>query len=268
LEYREVFYNRRFFLLNDRQQKILDLLEKNGEVNFQKLKTIFSNVSIMTLRRDLIGFENDGILIRTHGGGKSIKKITLDNSGEENAYSRREAQNIEAKNMIAKKALLLLECGRSIYFDAGSTIMSLAKILPDKNFSIVTSSANISIELSKKEQISVVLLGGLLNKNTLSVSGPASINMIESINIDLAFMSVSGFSIENGFTVSNIFECELKKKVVVRAKKVIILMDSTKINKDLPFTFVHLDDINILITENALSDDINDALNKFNVQKI
>ena len=92
--------------------------------------------------------------------------------------------------------------------------------------------------------------------------------MLESINIDLAFMSASGFSIENGFTVSNIFECELKKKVVSRAKKVIMLMDSTKIYKDLPFTFVQLDDIDVLITENPLPDDINNALNNFKVQKI
>ena len=116
-------------MINERQKKILELLEFNGEVHLQKLKEIFPDVSEMTLRRDLIGFENDGFIVRTHGGGKSIKKITDAISGEENAYSRREMENVEAKNIIAKKALMFLESGRSIYFDAGSTIMSLAKIL-------------------------------------------------------------------------------------------------------------------------------------------
>jgi DeoR/GlpR family transcriptional regulator of sugar metabolism len=253
-------------VVNDRQKKILEILEYNGEVHLQMLKEIFPEVSEMTLRRDLIGFENEGLIIRTHGGGKSIKKIADGNFGEENAYSKRASENIEAKNIIANKALPLVESGRSVYFDAGSTMMHLAKILPDENFAVITSSANISIELVKKDKISVVFLGGLLNKNTLSVSGPAPISMIESINIDLAFMSASGFSVENGFTVSNIFESELKKKVISRAKKTIMLLDSSKIQKDLPFTFAKLDDIDILISEKKMNKDIHAALNEKGVR--
>jgi DeoR/GlpR family transcriptional regulator of sugar metabolism len=219
----------------------------------------------MTLRRDLISLENDGHLIRTFGGAVNAKRFEGSN-GEEDAYSRRAAENVEAKIKIAEKALGLLEKGRSIYFDAGSTLMCLAKLVPDENYSIVTCGANIALELVKKSNVSVVTPGGLLNKNTLSISGPNAVSFMDTINIDIAFMATSGFSFDSGFTVSNIYECELKRKVIKRARKKIILMDKTKINKNLPFTFAGLEDINMLISENVLPKEIADEIGKYNIK--
>lgn len=252
---------------NERQKKILRLIEQKGEIQLQQLKELFPEVSMMTLRRDLISLENEGHLIRTYGGAVSVKRVS-DLNGEEDAYSRRAHENVEAKMKIAEKALPLVEKGRSIYFDAGSTLMCLAKILPDDSFSIVTSSANISLELIKKQGTSVVVLGGLLNRNTLSMSGPNAISLLDNINIDLAFMSASGFSIENGFTISNMYECELKRKVIKRAKKVIMLMDTSKINKDLAFTFANLEDISVWVCETDLPPEVEAEAKKYKVQII
>ncbi len=243
---------------NDRQLQILQLLDTKGEVQLQQLKELFPEVSMMTLRRDLIGLEAEGRLIRTHGGAVSLKRLSVSvgNNGEEDSYSRRAAENVEAKLKIADKAIDTVEKGRSIYFDAGSTVMCLAKILDDDSYSIFTSGANIALELVKKLRTSVVLLGGLVNRNTLSTSGPDAILSLDSVNIDTAFMASSGFSIDSGFTVSNIYECELKKKIVKRAKKVILLMDTSKVNKNLPFTYATLEDIDVWVTETALPQDI------------
>ena len=252
-------------MYNKRQQYIIELIEKKGEIQLQELKDIFPDVSMMTLRRDLISLEKKKMVIRTYGGAISIKKIP-NVSGEENPYNLRAAENVEAKIEISKKALNFVERGRSIYFDAGSTIMYLAERLSDENYSIVTSGINIGLELMKKTKLSVITLGGLINRNTLSVSGFNTINFIDYINIDLAFMSASAFSIDNGFTISNIYECELKRKVIENAKKVIMLMDSSKINKNLPFTFAKLEDIDIWISEKTMPSEIIDAAKKNNVQ--
>lgn len=252
---------------NERQHKILMVLEQDGEVQLQKLKEKFPNVSMMTLRRDLISLEQDGYMVRTYGGAVATKKLA-GGIGEEDAYSRRAAEQNEAKLTIAHKALKLIEEGRSIYFDAGSTIMQLAKLLDDGNFSIVTSGANIALELVKKQHTSVVILGGLVNKNTLSSSGPNAILQLDTVNIDVAFMSASGFSSDSGFTVSNVYECELKRKVVKRAKKIIILMDSSKINKNLPYTYCTMDDVDIWVCEKELPGDLEIEAKKFHVEII
>lgn len=252
---------------NGRQQQILKILEQTGEVQLNQLKDTFPDVSMMTLRRDLISLENEGLLIRTYGGAVNAKKFNSI-SGEEDAYSRRAVENVEAKLKIAEKAVPFVEKGRSVYFDAGSTIMCLAKALADDSFSIVTCGANIALELVKKQNTSVVSLGGLVNRNTLSMSGPNAMTFLDSINIDIAFMAASGFTLDSGFTVSNIYECELKKKVLSRAKKVIILMDTSKINKTLPFTFAKLQDIDVLITEKPLSAELQDECRKHEVSII
>ncbi|HWQ79445.1 MAG TPA: DeoR/GlpR family DNA-binding transcription regulator [Anaerovoracaceae bacterium] len=241
--------------MNGRQQQILNILEQKGEIRLQELTELAPNVSSMTLRRDLISLENEGYLIRTIGGAVSAKKVGALN-GEEDAYSRRASEHIEAKFTIAEKALPLVETGRSIYFDAGSTVMCLAKLLPDENYSIMTCSANIALELVKKLSPAVMVLGGLLNRNTLSLSGPGALDFLDTVNIDIAFMSSSGFSIEHGFTVSNMYECELKKKVVNRAKKIILMIDSSKIGKTLPFTFARLENIHTLIVEDPNANNI------------
>lgn len=252
-------------MYNKRQQYIIELLDKKGEIQLHELKEIFPDISMMTLRRDLISFEKEGLILRTYGGAVSVKKLS-NVSGDENPYYLRASESVEAKIEISKKALEFIEKGRSIYFDAGSTIMYLAERLSDENYSIITSGLNISLELMKKIKLSVISLGGLVNRNTLSVSGSNTINFLDYINIDLAFMSASAFSIENGFTISNIYESELKRKVIENAKKVIMLMDTSKLNKNLPFTFAKLEDIDIWITEKELPVEIIQSAKKNNVQ--
>ena len=250
---------------NERQHKILTLLEKKGEIVLKELQDVFPGVSAMTLRRDLIRFEHEGLLVRTYGGAISVKKLP-GGTGDEDPYDMRASENIEAKMEIARKSAPLVEKGRSIYIDAGSTTMCLAEVVPDNNYSFVTSGINIGLNLIKKQKVSVITLGGLVNRKTLSVSGPNAIAFFDNINIDLAFMSSSGFSIENGFTISNMYECDLKRKVIQKAKKVIMLMDSSKINKNLPVTFATLEDVDILVTEQNVPREIEEEAQKHGVQ--
>lgn len=238
-------------MYNDRQERILSILNEKGEIQITDLKDMFPQVSTMTLRRDLSLLEGKGLLIRTHGGAVNIKKLSSI-YGEEDAFSLRVAENVEEKMSIAQKALAFLDNGRSIYLDAGSTMMYLAKLIPDEPFSILTSGVNIAMELTKKPKITIYNTGGQLNHNSLSSSGPTSMSMLDFINIDIAFMAASGFTVENGFTVSNFFECELKKAVIRKAKKVIMMVDSSKFGKLLTFTFGNLSDLDILISDGKL----------------
>lgn len=235
-------------MANPRKKTIIRLLNENGSVTLTELNEIFSDVSSMTLRRDLIQLEEEGIAIRIKGG--AIKAPTSDaHTGEESAYSIREGTSKTAKEIIANKAMPLLETGRSIYMDAGSTIMTFASALEDDHYAFVTSGINIAQKLLEKEHATVIVLGGFANKNTLSLSGPLSQNILNTLNIDIAFISASGFTTDNHFTVSNIYEAELKRTIINKANKVVVLMDTSKIGKSLPYTFARTEDIDVFITE-------------------
>ncbi len=252
--------------MNGRQQQIKKMLESAGEVHLQNLRKVFTDISEMTLRRDLSLLENEGYAIRTHGGAVSINKVTL-HDGQENEYSKRAKEGVVAKTDIAAKAIRFIEKGRSIYLDAGSTVMGLAKLIEGEGCTFVTSAVNTALKLSSTAH-SVMQLGGAVNKNTLSCSGPDALLMIDALNIDVAIMSASGFSPDRGFTISNRYECLLKQKILKKAKKVVMLMDSSKINKDLTFTFASLEDINYWVCDNMPDSEIIEKCNEFKVELI
>ena len=133
--------------------------------------------------------------------------------------------------------------------DSGSTGMSFARALPDLNLSIVTGAPNVAMEVSKRYKPSVTMIGGLINRNTLSVSGTQSLQFISNLNFDIAFLVASAFSADTGFTCGNSDECELKRAIAAKAHRTIVMVDSSKFGKSMPYTFATLENVDILITD-------------------
>lgn len=250
---------------SSRRERIIELLNENTSISLTDLSEEFPNVSNMTLRRDLIHLEESGVAIRVKGGAILANKAES-HTGEESAYGIRANTHKDAKLAIAMKALGLMETDRSIFFDAGSTIMTLATLLQDNYYSIATTGINVAQKLLEKEHINVVVLGGYANRNTLSLSGPLSTGVLDALNIDVAFISASGFTMDNHFTVSNIYEADLKRQIIAKATKVIVLMDSSKIGKSLPYTFAQTSSVDIFVTETKLSKEVTAFLKKEKTQ--
>ncbi len=232
---------------------IKELLSQKPFVSLQELEQMFPDVSSMTLRRDIEYFERLGDAIKVRGGARSMKFIT---NSLEDSFSKRLSENIYAKEKLARYAVSMIETGRSIFLDSGTTILRLAEMLPNDRVIVTTAGINIAMELIKKDMPVVNIVGGMLNRNSLSVSGSQTISFIEGINIDMAFVVPSGASPKGGLTCGNNIECELKKLVVKKAAKVVALMDSSKIDKSLPYTFSNFEDVDELVTDRALPGDL------------
>ena len=250
-----------------RLEFVNSLIQKKGEAKLSELEAMMPDVSSMTLRRDLAILEDRGDIIRIRGGARSIASLS-ERFLKEEAYYRRAVEHNDAKTLIASKAVHLIEHARSLFVDSGTTTMSFVKALPEQSFSILTSAPNIGLELIKKPNTTVTLIGGQLNKDNLSVSGTNSLNFIKNLNIDIAFMATSGFSLESGFTSGNVNECELKKYVVKKSSKVIMLMDNSKLNQNMLFSFAFLKDIDVLVTDQQLPENIIKAAAKMKVKII
>lgn len=229
----------------NRREKILELLREQDTVMLRDLEKQFPDVSSMTLRRDLEFFEKIGEAVRIRGGARHIKSLGT----QEDLYALRAVKNPAAKEHIAKIAVEFVETGRSIFMDSGSTGMSFARALPDMNLSILTGAPNVAMEVSKRYKPSVTMIGGLINRNTLSASGTQSIQFIQNLNFDIAFLVASAFSPDIGFTCGNADECELKRVITSKARRTIMMVDSSKFGKTMPYTFASLDDVDVLITD-------------------
>ena len=237
----------------ERRQIIRDMLLSKPFVSFKEITDAFPDVSSMTIRRDIDFFESIGEVIKVRGGARSMKFIT---TSMEDAFSRRLDDNTVAKEKIAIKAMELIETGRSIFIDSGTTMLRFATLLPDSRITVTTTGPNIALELVKKSKPIVNLIGGMVTRDNISVTGSQAMRYIDDINIDIAFIVPSGLSAKNGFTSGNYAECELKRTIVRKARKVIVLMDTSKLDKSLPYTFCGVNEVHTIITDNTLPRDI------------
>ncbi|MCQ2426670.1 MAG: DeoR/GlpR family DNA-binding transcription regulator [Lachnospiraceae bacterium] len=236
-----------------RREIIRDLLQSHPFLSLHDLEARFPDVSSMTLRRDIEYFEREGEAIKVRGGARSMKFIT---TSMEDAFNQRLKKNTNAKEKIAERAAAMIETGRSIFLDSGTTMQYLAERLPDERLTITTTGINIAMALMNKIHPIVNVVGGMLNRDSISVSGIQATQFLESINIDIAFIVPSGISGRTGLTSGNYIECELKRMIVEKARRVIVLMDSSKLDKALPYTFCSIDQIDTIITDDELSYDV------------
>ena len=248
-----------------RKVLVREILISKPFTSLKELEERFPDVSSMTLRRDIEFFERQGDVIKVRGGARSMKFIT---TTMEDSFSTRSTENTFSKQKIAQAASRFIETGRSIFFDSGSTVMQMAGMMPKTRLTVNTTDPNLALELVKQDNVMVYLVGGMLSRDNLSLSGMQSVEYISKVNIDVAFISPSGFSLKNGFTSGNYNESDLKSAIVKKAGCVIMLIHSSKIGKSLPYTFCQLDQVQKIVTDEIPDAEILNACREKTIEVI
>ncbi len=246
----------------ERIEEIAEILDKRGKMTLDQLEKEFPNVSQMTLRRDLFKLEEDGRIIRIRGGAMSVKEVQKV-SGE--AYTKKTTINTDAKIVIAQKAATLIDEDSSIFLDGGTTAMYLAKEIPDIKCNVFTNGIAVAMELAQKKNINITVVGGQLMKDNLSTASPAAKEYFAASNFELAIVSATAFTPENGFSCNSQTESELLKMVFQKARHVYMMLDSSKIGKINPYTFAYIGDIDVLITDDKFPREYKSLLEQENV---
>ncbi len=246
----------------ERIEEIAELLDKKGKLTLEQLHDCFPGVSQMTLRRDLFHLEQEGKIIRVRGGAMSVKEVQKV-SGD--PYVKKTIQNTDKKIEIAQKASELIEEGTTIFMDGGTTAMYLAKEMPDININVLTNGVAVAMELARKKNVNITVIGGQLIKENLSTSSPVAKAYFDNTNFEFAIMSASAFTLENGFSCNSQIEATLLKQVHEKAKHVYMMLDSSKIGKIMPYTFARLEDIEVLITDEFFPKELMESFHKYNI---
>ena len=142
----------RYRMKGERRAALLEIIDSQPFTSLHELEAAFPGVSGMTIRRDLDTFEEQGRIIKSRGGAKSMKFVM--NAAEEN-FSERLRTNKGAKDLISRRAVEFIEPGRSIFFDSGTTMLRVAELLSDRRITVTTSGLNVALELMKKEHVMV-----------------------------------------------------------------------------------------------------------------
>ena len=252
-------------MYKQRREIIRSIFNSQPFTSFRELEARFPELSSMTIRRDVDYFQNKGEVVKVRGGARSVKFMT---TSMDETFDKRRTENITAKKRIAAVALNFISVGKKIFFDAGTTITALATTLPDKRLNITTNCPTVAMELLKYHEIVINIMGGTLNRTDLSLSGSQTLKYIDSMDFDIAFIAPTGFSEFNGFTTGNWAESDVKKHVVKKSKTVVALIDSSKFNKSMPYTFANLKDVSVLITDTRPPERIMEIANECGVDVI
>lgn len=235
---------------NTRQEQILDLLNRNGQVSVSEIMQALS-VSDMTVRRDLNDLSNQGLLIRTHGGAQRI--ITSDNPYERSHLEKKRLNEIE-KTQIAQYAAQYVEEGDTIFIGPGTTLEYFSTYLFNKSIRVITNSLPVFENLNPSASVDLLLTGGEFRNITGAFVGSMSNRAIENMRFAKAFISSNGIVQNAVFTYSE-EEGEIQKNALNNAFEKFLLIDSSKINHYDFYEFYQLKDFTHVITDEEISDD-------------
>ena len=236
-----------------RQDKIKEYIEEQKVVTIKQLQVLYPDVSLMTIHRDLDALAAAGSIVKFRGGARSVH-----HAGDPE-FNVRMRENNPGKIAIAKKALGLIQPHTSIFLDASTTNLALARILPDMNLNIFTTGPSIALELCRLHNPVVTLCCGTINRKNLALSGQNTLQMLDTINIDLAFIGVSGCSVEAGFTCGTEGDMLVKRKVIQKARTSVVMCGREKFSCLMPYTFATLGDVDYLISDETVPENVANA---------
>ena len=232
----------------ERKNEILDKLRAEQRVLVSDLAEYY-NVTEETIRRDLDKLEKEGYATKTYGGA-----ILGNSTKTDLSYTIRNKTNVEAKNQIAALASRLIEDGDHLMLDDSSTSLYLAKKLKEKkNLTVITNSVELVVELNGIDGWTIILTGGRLKPDSLALVGDQTQQMLRHYHVDTAVMSCKGIDLEAGVKDSSEFHAQTKQSMLRCAKKKILILDSSKIDKVSFIDIAPLDAFDIVVTNTAPS---------------
>ena len=235
----------------ERRNKIEEIIQKNKSVLVPELAKLF-DVTTETIRGDLEKLEKQGILVRTYGGATLVEGTDSDMP-----VSDRDVINFEGKQRIGKRAAKIIKDGETIFLDASTSSLHIARNIKEKrSLTVITNSDRIINELSACENIRVISTGGLLFTRNMSYMGRVVEQTIrENYFANKVFFSCRGVTIARGFTEHNESEAEVKKAMIDCSESVFALCDHTKIGKIGVPVISDFRRIDTLITDTKMTDE-------------
>jgi DeoR/GlpR family transcriptional regulator of sugar metabolism len=242
----------------ERQEHIARIVEEHGRARVADLARQF-DVSAVTIRKDLLILETEQRLVRAHGGA-----IALDRSRPELAFDIRERLQADQKLRIGAAGAALVHDGESIVMDASTTALSVARHIKARGawsqLTIITNGLRVASELAGHPGLTVLMLGGRVRWEALSVVGQLGDGLFSRINVQKAFLGAAGFTLESGLSDATDEEAQIKRSMVAAAREVIAIVDHTKWERAAFATFCPIDQVGVVLTDLEAPSEMVEAL--------
>ncbi|MBQ7794052.1 MAG: DeoR/GlpR transcriptional regulator [Clostridia bacterium] len=246
----------------ERQNIIFSMIKDNGAVTTARLVESFG-VSIETIRRDLLQMEQQGQLLRVHGGAveKGTMKVCLE------LKERNKEYGVQKQNL-SSKAMEFIQEGDVICIDEGSTAISLSEALRERftKLTVVTHSLDVFNILCNHREFEVILCGGHFMRTENAFFGPLVLDTLNTLHVKKAFIFPSAVSLEYGICDFHQDLYQVQNAMIKAADEIYILADSSKFERNALLKLDDMKDTYSYITDSDLPEELRSLYKENNIK--
>lgn len=244
---------------SDRRSLITDIVHEKGKVTVQELREQF-NITETSVWRDLRLLEQSGQIKRIHGGA-----VVTPGSSRIESFTEKMQQHVRDKERIGKAATGLIKPNDVCLLDSGTTTLQIIKHIPVQlrqmsAITLVTNSLPITHEVLAWSDPDLVLLGGIYLPDYQATVGPQTLVQLKELTADLVFLGTDGITLEGGITTANILMAEVDRLMVERARRAILVTDSSKFNRMGFVPVTSVESFQMIITDTYAPPDLISAI--------
>ena len=244
---------------------ILTALQQSGSVSVEGLSKKL-DVSLVTIRRDLDALETQGLLRRTHGGAISIEPFFYEPFKNDRSFQAQVERFADEKRRIGRAAAALIKEGEIIALTPGTTTTEVIRGIPlNHRVTVVTSTVNVAMELSKRKDLDVFVTGGHLRGEWFSLVGPTAAQSLSHLSIHTLFIGADGVDSKQGVTCFSPDESQLNSTMVKHAQRKIAVIDHSKFGVVAGWRICPATELDILITDSGATDEMIEPFEKAQV---
>jgi DeoR family transcriptional regulator of aga operon len=243
--------------IDARAKAIMRVLVRDEDISVdslvQEVGTCATNI-----RRDLARLEQRGLVLRTRGGATLSAPLLYKAYRYDDSIHGRQLQFAEQKRRIGLVASELIGKGETVGITAGTTTTQIGRALRHRQgISVVTNALNIAMELSHQSAIKTTLTGGILaKKSKFALVSESAISAIKAVFLEKVFVGVTGIDLFCGATIIDLEEANIAKVMIAQSSQVIVVADSSKVNRVSTVCICPCSTIDILVTDSGISKDL------------
>ncbi|MEV7967212.1 DeoR/GlpR family DNA-binding transcription regulator [Sphaerisporangium sp. NPDC088356] len=250
----------------ERWNAVLELLAQHGRLTVEEAAETLE-VSTATIRRDFDELSQQQMLMRTRGGAVA-QSVSYDLP-----LRYKTARHAGEKHRIAEAAAELVSPGAVVGMNGGTTTSEVARTLalraePGARLTVVTNALNIASELTVRQNVKLVVTGGVARPQSYELIGPLSSGVLEQVTLDIAFLGVDGIDAEAGASAHHEGEASVNNQLIGRAARVVAVADASKAGRRAFAKICSIDRIDVLITDAGLSDAAAEAFTEAGVEVV